>query len=229
MAFYVLQANKKTTISGDFAAGATSLTLATAAFSNFTDGYLVADYDNDSKFEIMKCTVSGTAVTSITRGQDGTSDVAHSSGAKIGFMFVPSHWSDLSPTLGYAESISDFSTTTVNSYVDVTSLSSTVTVPTTVRRVKITAWANNIRTTGSSANILLNFAIREGSTVLAETTVSTHAAVASLRLPAITIYSNASISAGSHTYKISVKSDTAGTLTVQAGATNPAFILVEYI
>lgn len=90
-----LQANKKTTISGDFNAGATSLTLASAAFTNFTNGYLVVDYDNDSKFEIIKCTVTGTAVTSITRAQDGTSDVDHSSGAKIGFMFVPSHYAAL--------------------------------------------------------------------------------------------------------------------------------------
>lgn len=91
---FTQQANKKTTISGDFNAGATSLTLATAAFSDFTDGYLVVDYDNDSKFEIIKCTVTGTSVTSITRGQDGTSDLSHTSGAKIGFAFVPSHYAN---------------------------------------------------------------------------------------------------------------------------------------
>lgn len=90
----ILQANRKTTIVGDFNAGASSLTLASAVFTNFTDGYLTLDYDNDSKFEIIKCTVTGTAVTSITRGQDGTSDVDHFSGAKIGFMFVPSHYAD---------------------------------------------------------------------------------------------------------------------------------------
>ena len=92
---YTLQVNKKTTISGDFAAGATSLTLATAAFTNFTGGFLVVDYDNDSKFEVIKCSVSGTAVTSITRAQNGTSDVSHSSGAKIGFMFLPGHYEGL--------------------------------------------------------------------------------------------------------------------------------------
>lgn len=119
----VLQANKKTTVSGTFAAGATSLTLATAAFTNFTDGYLVVDYDNDSKFEVIKCTVTGTAVTSITRGQDGTSDVAHSSGAKIGFMFIPSHYGDLgkiSASDGWTAFVPTYAATGSMTYTSVT-------------------------------------------------------------------------------------------------------------
>jgi len=75
---------KSTTLSADLAAGETSsATLSAANFTNFTDGYLVLDYDNPTKREVVRCTVTGTAVSAMTRGQDGTSDVAHTSGAKV--------------------------------------------------------------------------------------------------------------------------------------------------
>lgn len=217
---FVLQANKKTTVSGAFAAGATSLTLASAAFSNFTDGYLVVDYDVDSKFEIIKCSVTGTAVTSITRGQDGTSDVAHASGAKIGFMFVPSHYNQpANRTLGYAQVTANQAG--ISAEVDLTSLTATVTVPAS-SRIKITGYCtvSNDGTAGRST-----LYIKEGATKLQ--LFSALNAVAASLASLIGTYTVVP-SAGAHTYKLSMETN-AGTSEMSASATNPAFILVENI
>jgi len=97
---HVLQANKTDTLASAFAKAATSATLTSGSFTAFTDGYLVVDYDVKAKLEIIKCTVSSTAVTSITRGQDGTSDVAHDAGAKVAFSMVPSHYAALTTSVG---------------------------------------------------------------------------------------------------------------------------------
>jgi hypothetical protein len=217
---FTLQANKKTTISGAFAAGATSLTLASAAFTNFTNGYLVVDYDNDSKFEIINCTVTGTAVTSITRGQDGTSDVAHSSGAKIGFMFVPSHYSRLATRkLGYASATSN--QTGITTLVDLTSLTVTVTVPESAT-IKITGYlgVQNNGTTGRTTVY-----IRESSTELQNYSVQNALASTSA---AINVQAVTSPTAGSHTYKLSMEAS-AGTSNTVANSNAPAYILVENI
>jgi hypothetical protein len=86
--------------------------LSSAVFTNFTGDFLVIDYDNPSLREVIKCTVTGTSVSSITRAQDGTSAHDHAIGAKVAYNFVPSHytalgkiaagdaWTDWTPT-GY--------------------------------------------------------------------------------------------------------------------------------
>lgn len=86
------QFGKSTTLASTMAAGASSATLSSAGFTNFTDDYLVIDYDVPAKREVIKCSVTGTAVSSVTRAQDGTSDVEHSAGAKVAYIFVPSQY-----------------------------------------------------------------------------------------------------------------------------------------
>jgi hypothetical protein len=86
---------KSTTLATALAAGASSATLTAANFTDFTDGYLVLDYDNPTKREVIRCTVSGTAVSSVTRGQDGTSDVAHDAGAKVIWALLATHLEEL--------------------------------------------------------------------------------------------------------------------------------------
>lgn len=86
-----LQVAKKDTLASALSAGATSATLTSGNFTAFTDDYLVIDYDVSNKIEVVKCTVSSTAVSSMTRGQFGTSDQDHDAGAKVGYMFVPDH------------------------------------------------------------------------------------------------------------------------------------------
>jgi hypothetical protein len=93
---YTLQFGKTTTLASVMSDSETSsATLSSAAFTNFTADYLVLDYDVPAKREVIKCTVTGTAISSITRAQEGTSAVEHAAGAKVGYNFVPSHYGDL--------------------------------------------------------------------------------------------------------------------------------------
>lgn len=96
MCAFSLQAFKSDTLASDITDTASSMTLATGAFGTPTDEQmLVIDYDVSAKREIVKCAIDGTAVTSMDRAQDGTSAVAHSSGAKVIMAFVPSHYTGL--------------------------------------------------------------------------------------------------------------------------------------
>jgi hypothetical protein len=92
---YTLQLNKKTTITTGIDSDDTAIKLTSAVFTNFTADFLVIDYDNPTKLEVVKGDVTGTAVTVTGRGQEGTSAVAHDAGAKIAYVFVPTHYSDL--------------------------------------------------------------------------------------------------------------------------------------
>jgi hypothetical protein len=93
---YALQAFKEDTLASDITNSATSLTLTTGNFGSPSGTQiLILDYDVSAKREIIKCTISGTSITSITRGVDSTSAVAHSTGAKILMGFTPSHYGDL--------------------------------------------------------------------------------------------------------------------------------------
>ncbi|MBA2706148.1 MAG: hypothetical protein H0U60_20120 [Blastocatellia bacterium] len=102
MAAYSLQFGKTDTLASQMAAGATTGTLSSGGFTNFTGDYLVLDYNNPSKREVIFCNVTGTAIASATRGQSGTSDVVHSAGAAVGYSFVPAHYSALSNGTGFA-------------------------------------------------------------------------------------------------------------------------------
>lgn len=93
---YVTQFGKSTTLSADMTIGETSsATLASSAFTNFVGDYLVLDYNIPAKREVIKCTTTGTALSSMTRGQEGTSAIAHSSGALVCYAFVPAHYAFL--------------------------------------------------------------------------------------------------------------------------------------
>lgn len=129
-------------------------------------------------------------------------------------------------TLGYDEITSDFTTTTVGSDVDVTDLAVTVTVPSGGRRVKITAYAYGFYTTATTGTAMF-WTLKEGTTTLAF--ARRDSVVASDQSQFIMTMYSAVVSAGSHTYKMTVSQTQAGTLRVQAGATSPAFILVEMI
>ena|SRR3990167_4056580 len=132
-------------------------------------------------------------------------------------------------TLGYAESTSDFTTTSTATYVDVTGLSVAVTVPSGGRKVKITAFCGGLKASGSAGNPL-TMAIRESTTVLNSTTVNDPVSAYNVIGIAIAVITP---TAGAHTYKVSVAQGLAGTLTVQGGTSSTtalpgaAFILVE--
>ena len=120
-------------------------------------------------------------------------------------------------TLGYAEITSNFTSTSVTTDVDVTGLSTTVTVPPGGRRVKVTVNMG----TFANGNTTFIVKIREGSTELQRfdgQTLYTGSVTASF-IP----------TAGSHTYKVTIYQTGAGTMTVRGATTAPSFILVELI
>lgn len=91
---FVGQAFKADTLASQMTAGATSGTLAAGNFANFTTDYLVLDYDNPTSREIILCNVTGTAISSATRGISPTSDVTHAAGAAVAYVFLPNHYTN---------------------------------------------------------------------------------------------------------------------------------------
>lgn len=120
--------------------------------------------------------------------------------------------------IGYAEVIT--SQTDITTIVDLTGLTTTVTVG-TGRRIKITGFVGQFtRTAGTTTFTSIRTA--EGATQLQSVTfamANTYAggAIINILTP----------SPGSHTYKLRALTD--GTVTMEAGATTPCFILVEDI
>jgi hypothetical protein len=128
-------------------------------------------------------------------------------------------------TLGYAQITTGFSTVSTTQ-VQATGLSVTVAIPAGGRRVKITAFSPYIY---STAVAFLNFFIWDGA-VGSGTNISgsqVYAPVTTGGAPATAI-SVILPAAGSKTYNIGFNTS-AGTGTLQANTTQPAFILVEAI
>lgn len=134
-------------------------------------------------------------------------------------------------TLGYAEVTADITGTTSSTAVAQSGLSSTVTIPAGGRKVKITAWTRRINnnTAGASTARMTIWDGTVGSgTQLSEADVQTTAANHGAHCTAIAVHTP---SAGSKTYNVglAIPAGGGGTVTLQATATAPAFILVEAI
>lgn len=137
----------------------------------------------------------------------------------VGFGGVDWAPRDAGGQLGYAQAVA--SQGSITTLVDLTSLSVAVTVG-TGRRVKITAACLAGSTVAADTIDLL---IREGSTTLQIAEFRATAASSSESLQAAVVLTP---SAGAHTYKLSMqRAAGSGTVTMTAGATFPAFILVE--
>lgn len=129
-------------------------------------------------------------------------------------------------TLGYTQITSNFATSS-GTFTDVTSLSVTVTIPAGGRRVKITAFggllSSSVANGGASANI---YDVTAG----AQLATASGATNASGDLASLTVLASHIPSSGSRTYKVQLaRGVNAQTVTWQASATNPIFILVEAI
>lgn len=228
---YAIQFNKTDTLAATLNSGATSTTLTTGNFGSPTGTQIyVVDYDVPAKAEIITASVAGTAVTSVTRGltggASGTTD--HAIGATVASIFVPQHYDRVANrTLGYAEATSNFTSTATPAITDITSLSVTVTVPVGGARIKITGYAAYMTSSAVAGSTVVLY-IREGATVLQQSILNTSAA--SRASAACVVYvPTTTVSAGSHTYKLSLSQDAAGTMTFPGSATSPAYILVENI
>lgn len=128
-------------------------------------------------------------------------------------------------TLGYAQITANFTTAGTN--VQVTGLTTTVTIPAGGRRIKITGWATNIQDNTAVTNVTISIwdGVVGSGTLLAfnlvtipGTSYSASAAVFAVITP----------SPGSKTYNIGLTAG-GGTAQITASATSPAFILVEAI
>ena len=112
---YTPQFGKSTTLAAPMSDSETSSgTLASATFTNFTDDFLVIDYNIPAKREVIKCSVTGTGISSITRAQEGTTAVEHSIGAKVAYNFVPSHYKKLADFTGARATLASTLSTTVS-------------------------------------------------------------------------------------------------------------------
>ena len=91
MALATLLNAKSDTLAADMAQAATSGTLTSGNFGSPSgDVYLTFDYDVAAKYEVKKCAIAGTALTSCSHISGA--DVAHDTGAKVGWMMNAEYW-----------------------------------------------------------------------------------------------------------------------------------------
>jgi hypothetical protein len=169
--------------------------------------------------EIIYVTAHTAAATTATilRAQEGTSAASHA----LNTAWVHgSVVSDFDSVLGYAQVTAIQSG--ITTVVDLTSLTVTVTVPYAAHRVKISA---HCLCDSSVAGDVANVSIQEGATVLqiGKIYLPLSATQYTMHVEAVVVPT-----AASHTYKLTMVRDTgSGNLRMVAGATFPAFILVE--
>jgi hypothetical protein len=158
----------------------------------------------------------GATTATILRGQEGTTAAAHNNG--VAWVHGPVV-SDFDSVLGYVQVVAN--QTPITTQVDLTSLTVTVTVPYAQHRVRISGYANFSNGTANNGAFLF---IMEGATQLTQAS-----AMETLAGNAFTICAQAVVvpTAASHTYKLQAAQLNGGTVTMLAGATFPAFILVE--
>lgn len=126
--------------------------------------------------------------------------------------------------LGYTERTSSFTSTTAGSMVDVTSLTVTFTTDGT-QRVELMARIANLSSTQTGLNGL-QLRIAEGATEICTSSITQNSANWNLTVEASRIITP---SAGSHTYKVQVLQQSAGTITVAGSATNPSYISARLV
>lgn len=93
---YTLLFQKEDTVANfnGITTGTGAITLTAGNFSVSGTQLFVLDGDT-ANAEVVSATVSGTTLTLVSRGLDGTSAVTHTAGCKVGMYFVPSHYGDL--------------------------------------------------------------------------------------------------------------------------------------
>lgn len=128
-------------------------------------------------------------------------------------------------TLGYAQITANFSTAATSATI-VTGLTASVTIPAGGRKVRITAYTRDVFNGSTGYQFLSVWDGTVGSgTLLSLAQAYVTAGTASGSYIAIAVHTP---SAGAKTYNIGLHT-TAGTALIDAGATYPAFILVEAI
>lgn len=195
-------------ITGGSVTGTTITTDAIVGQSASTSGTIYG-------LSVSSAKISGTSITNstITSTQIATGGV---SAANLATSAIK---------LGYTQITSDFVSTSVPA-VQITGMTSTVTVPNGGRGVKITVWCGSLVTSTGAG--YMNVTIWDGTVGSGtQLTQSTTYTPANQGQPLIAI-AFVTPSAGSKTYNVGL-AVSAGTGNFQASATAPAFILVEAI
>ena len=159
----------------------------------------------------------GTTTATILRGQEGTTAAAHNNG--VAWVHGPVA-SDFDSVLGYAQ-VTANQTGIGTAATDLTGLAVTVTVPYAQHRVKITGFCG---WSSASSAVLAILNIQEGATVFQQ--VASQNAAASTNM-GVTAQAVIIPTAASHTYKLALSISAGTSPQMLAGATFPAFILVE--
>lgn len=216
-------------LNGAVSAVATSFTIGTGLTLDANGGELQLDYDSavavgvNNGPETITYTAYDTttgAVTGVTRGVAGTTGVIHANGCSVqcGATSLVSKRGNL-----LDKQIATTNQTPITAVVDLTSLTSTVTVPAGGRPIRITGYIN----VGSSVTAdVAKLFIYEDATLLqyAKAVVGTSD---DLTLQASVIITP---TAAAHTYKLALKRNVgSGNLTSYATANNPAYISVELL
>lgn len=129
-------------------------------------------------------------------------------------------------TIGYAQSTTNFASTSTTP-VQITGLTTTVTIPAGGRRIKITARCGNV---SASAVDNFTFSLWDGVVNTGTQLASSQAKLADNTFTSfITVEASLVPAAGSKTYNVGMTSTSATTTTFNASATNPMYILVEVI
>lgn len=176
-------------------------------------------------FEVVDVSSVNVGANQVTcaRGQEGTTGIAHSAGAKVGNPVTAAMLLAMMPlgTLGYAQAVANQGGITAQ--VDLTSLTVTVTVG-TGRRIRLEGLG---LITSSVAGDTANLYIMEGATQLGVFQVNLPTTLTGFTLHGSVILTP---SAGAHTYKLQLSRGAGtGTLVLNAAATQIAYILCEDI
>lgn len=199
-----------TNVDSPFSGGANASTAYTAGTTEFGEVFNVSFSTNTT---VVVQVPDGYAIP--TSG--GVSAVAYSTADN------PLGWNPIGQ-LGYTQINSDF-TTTSTSTVQVTGLSVTVYIP-SGRKVKITVYSSAIYPTSTQQT---RTEIWDGVVVSGTRLQLASNSGASVQATPHTLVVFASPSSGTRTYNVGANISTAGTYTMSAAPTAPAFILVELI
>lgn len=163
---------------------------------------------------VAKVVTNGSAITSVV--QSGWDSVGN-----------PIYNTSPTPmTLGYAQITSAFTSTVINAYTDVTSLSVPVIIPAGVKRAKVTVGGQYMSTSAAAGtNVELVATDVTAGAVVGGVLVNNFGGFYAMNPNFVA--SNIPVTAGARTFKVQFQANVAGTFKLNATSTEPAFILVE--
>lgn len=214
----------QTTLASGCTAVATTISVVSAAGLPTAGNFMVRidDVAPATTFEYAECTAIAGTVLTVTRGEEGTTGIAHNAGAFVGNDITQAMLirSVAMGSLGYA-AMAGNQAGIVATQVDLTGMTKTVTPITAARLLKVTflclGFSSTVAGDGLTCEIL-----KDGTPI--GQVNSTYGSVGSFALLGIVVIDNPTLAA--HTYKaVAMRFLGTGTITIYS----PGFFLVEDI